>query len=70
MEEGNEFGAARAKAIANGDAWDRLKKVWKEIKVAMKEPDSGAILLPADIDYKQLVVPPEEAQFLCLLALN
>lgn len=72
LDYGNKFfasggkptGIASAKAIANGDAWDRLKKVWKEIKVAMKEPDSGAILLPADIDYKQLVVPPEEAQFL------
>jgi HK97 family phage portal protein len=53
-----------AKGPLTSDSWGRLKEVWKQAAVALKSAENKTLLLPAELDYTSMTVPPEEAQFL------
>lgn len=62
---GKPTGIVSAKSINNADAFEKLLGVWNKIKQRLNSSeDGGAILLPADLDYKPITVSPEDAQFL------
>ncbi|MBC2655085.1 phage portal protein [Pseudomonas sp. MSSRFD41] len=46
------------------DAWERLKRVWRDAAGALKRSDNKTLLMPAELDYKALTIAPEDAQFL------
>lgn len=46
------------------DGWERLKTAWKSAVTRLASSENKTLLLPADLDYKALTIPPEEAQFL------
>jgi HK97 family phage portal protein len=69
---GNKFfgGGGRPTAIVgskgnmNKETWGFLKTAWSEAKNKLRDEDNSTLLLPADIEYKQLTIAPEDAQFL------
>ncbi len=48
----------------NKDSWTRLKDAWKSAAAALKREENKTLLLPADLEYQRITIPPEEAQFL------
>lgn len=46
------------------EAWERLKSAWRQAAARLRDSENKTLLLPADLDYKALTIPPEEAQFL------
>ncbi|MFW8589826.1 phage portal protein [Glaciecola sp. 2405UD65-10] len=61
---GRPTGLVTTKGALNTDSWGRLKEIWKKSATALKTSENKTLLLPHDLDYKSLTVPPEEAQFL------
>ncbi|BDM64547.1 histone H1 [Shewanella sp. NFH-SH190041] len=53
-----------AKSALNKDSWGILKDAWKSAKNALKRDDNTTLLLPTELEYKSLTIPPEDAQFL------
>ena len=53
-----------AKTALNKESWGLLKEAWKTAKNALKRDDNTTLLLPAELEYKSLTIPPEDAQFL------
>ena len=52
------------KGILNKESWGFLKTAWDTAKNKLRDEDNNTLLLPADIEYKQLTIAPEDAQFL------
>ena len=48
----------------NKESWGFLKTAWDTAKNKLRDEDNNTLLLPADIEYKQLTIAPEDAQFL------
>tara|TARA_R110001583_G_scaffold21308_3_gene80867 strand:+ start:20092 stop:21291 length:1200 start_codon:yes stop_codon:yes gene_type:complete len=69
---GNKFfgGGGRPTAIVgpkgalNKESWGWLQTAWKAATTKLRNEDNSTLLLPADMDYKQLTIAPEDAQFL------
>lgn len=71
---GNEFFAGggratgvltlKAGSVTNKELWESFKSYWKKATQSLKSSDNKTLLLPADLDYKSLTIPPEDAQFL------
>ncbi|ELT99911.1 hypothetical protein CAPTEDRAFT_194622, partial [Capitella teleta] len=60
---GRATGLVTPKSPLNKDSWNMLKTAWNAAKLAFRET-GGEILLPADLDYKAMTIPPNEAQFI------
>ena len=61
---GRPTGIVTVKGLLNKDSWGLLKEFWKKSASALKSSENKTLLMPHDLDYKSLTVPPEEAQFL------
>ncbi|KXJ51889.1 MAG: phage portal protein [Neptuniibacter sp. Phe_28] len=71
---GNQFFAGGGRAtgvltlknggVSNKDLWASFQNYWNKAKRALKDSDNKTLMLPADLDYKSLTIPPEDAQFL------
>ncbi|GLS83229.1 portal protein [Paraferrimonas haliotis] len=53
-----------AKGQLNKESWNILKTAWKQAKRALRDEDNNTLMLPAELDYNQLTIAPEDAQFL------
>ena len=60
---GRATGLVTPKSQLNKDSWSMLKTAWNAAKLAFRET-GGEILLPAELDYKAMTIPPNEAQFI------
>lgn len=61
---GRPTGIASVKQGIGKDSWERLKERWKRAKGDLAKSENRTLLLPAEIDYRSITVPPEDAQFL------
>ena len=61
---GRPTGLVSVKNDLNKDSWERLKSTWREAVNKLRSSDNKTLMLPADLDYKSITVPPEDAQFL------
>ncbi|MGO3214776.1 MAG: phage portal protein [Halomonas sp.] len=61
---GRPTGLVSVKNTLQKDSWDRLKNAWREAVNKLRSSDNKTLLLPADLEYKSITVPPEDAQFL------
>lgn len=52
------------KGTVSGDGWSSLKEMWKAVRGELRSDESKTLLLPGDVDYKPMTVPPEDAQFI------
>ena len=60
---GRATGLVTPKTTLNKDSWALLKEAWKKAKASFRN-DGGEILLPAELQYQAMTIPPEEAQFI------
>lgn len=63
-QNGRPSALVTAKGNLTKESWERLKERWRQATSALRQEDNKALLLPAELDYHQITVPPEEAQFL------
>lgn len=52
------------KGSLNKEGWERLKDRWRSAKNRLRDEDNSTLLLPAELEYHQLTIAPEDAQFL------
>ncbi|APC45963.1 portal protein [Halomonas phage QHHSV-1] len=64
MGGGRATGLVTVKNALQKDSWERLKTAWQAAVARLKTSENKTLMLPADLDYKSLTIPPEEAQFL------
>ncbi|MDI5890611.1 phage portal protein [Halomonas rhizosphaerae] len=64
MGGGRATGLVTVKNTLQKDSWERLKTAWQAAVARLKTSENKTLMLPADLDYKSLTIPPEEAQFL------
>ena len=64
MGGGRATGIVTVKNTLQADTWERLKTAWQAAVTRLKTSENKTLMLPADLDYKSLTIPPEEAQFL------
>ncbi|WP_417315684.1 phage portal protein [Cycloclasticus pugetii] len=67
---GRPTGLVTVKNQLQKDSWDRLKTAWNNAVSKLKASENKTLMLPADLDYKSITVPPEDAQFLETRKLN
>lgn len=60
---GRATGLITPKQKLEEKSWKLLKTAWNAAKAAFRET-GGEILLPAELDYTALTIPPNEAQFI------
>ena len=60
---GRATGLVTPKASLNKDSWKLLKEAWRAAKNAFRDT-GGEILLPSELTYQAMSIPPEEAQFI------
>lgn len=60
---GKPTGLITPKGSLNTASWKMLKDAWKLTKDLFKET-GGEILLPSELTYQAMTIPPEEAQFI------
>lgn len=51
------------KGVVSGDGWKSLKEMWSSVKRELRSDGSKTLLLPGDVEYRPMTVPPEDAQF-------
>lgn len=61
---GRPTGVLTVKGDLSKDSWTRLKEFWKGAVSRLVDSKNKTLLLPADLDYRALTIPPEAAQFL------
>lgn len=61
---GRPTGIVTVKNQLQKDSWDRLKSAWNSAIGRLKSAENKTLMLPADLDYKSITIPPEDAQFL------
>lgn len=61
---GKPSGIVSLKGALNADSWNRFKEVWKKAKAQFATDSNNTLLLPAELDYNTVSIPPEDAQFL------
>lgn len=67
---GRPTGIVGVKTQLQKDSWDRLKSAWQEAVNRLRSSENKTLMLPADLDYKSITIPPEDAQFLETRKLN
>lgn len=67
---GRASGLVTPKGDLGVEAWARLKDVWGKAVARLATSKNKTMLLPADLLYQQLMVAPEEAQFIETRKLN
>lgn len=60
---GRPTGLVTPKGQLKSDTWELFRKAWTSSKAAFKDI-GGEIVLPAEVAYSSLTIPPEEAQFI------
>ncbi|MGX5913943.1 phage portal protein [Aliidiomarina sp. Khilg15.8] len=63
-QNGRPSALVTAKTPLVKDSWERLKSAWRDASVALRKEENKTLLLPADLEYNRITIPPEEAQFL------
>ena len=53
-----------AKGEYNKESWAALKTAWRAAKEALRSGDNNTLLLPSELAYSSITIPPEEAQFI------
>ncbi|MDR5858208.1 phage portal protein [Halomonas eurihalina] len=61
---GRPTGLVTVKNTLQKDSWERLKDTWQKSVSRLKGSENKTLMLPADLDYKSITIPPEDAQFL------
>lgn len=61
---GKPTGIISLKSAINSDSWARFKELWKKAKSQFETDNNNTMLLPAEVDYSAISIPPEDAQFL------
>jgi len=61
---GRPTGVLTVKGDLSVPGWERLKEFWKKAVSRLVQSENKTLLLPADLDYRALTIPPEAAQFL------
>lgn len=61
---GRPTGILTVKGDLNKDSWGRLREFWTRAVSRLIQSENKTLLLPADLDYRALTIPPEAAQFL------
>ena len=61
---GRPTGIVTVKNQLQKDSWERLKAAWNSAVGRLKSAENKTLMLPADLDYKSITIPPEDAQFL------
>ncbi|AZS78584.1 phage portal protein [Achromobacter spanius] len=61
---GRPTGILTVKGDLNKDTWGRLREFWSKAVSRLIQSENKTLLLPADLDYRALTIPPEAAQFL------
>lgn len=61
---GKPTGILSAKGQLNDKSFASLVDFWKKAKSALQQDTNKTLLLPADLDYKSITIPPSDAQFL------
>lgn len=67
---GRPTGLVTVKTPLQKDSWERLKSAWNNTVSRLKASENKTLMLPADLDYKSITIPPEDAQFLETRKLN
>jgi HK97 family phage portal protein len=67
---GRPTGLVTVKNQLEKASWERLKTAWNSAVGRLKASENKTLMLPADLDYKSITVPPEDAQFLETRKLN
>ncbi len=67
---GRPTGLVTVKNSLQKDSWERLKTAWNNAVSKLKASENKTLMLPADLDYKSITIPPEDAQFLETRKLN
>ena len=67
---GRPTGLVSVKNTLQKASWERLKKAWDTAVGRLKTSENKTLMLPADLDYKSITIPPEDAQFLETRKLN
>ncbi|MDW5376832.1 phage portal protein [Halomonas sp. HP20-15] len=67
---GRPTGLVSVKNDLREDSWNRLKSAWQAAVGRLRTSDNKTLMMPADLDYKSITVPPEDAQFLETRKLN
>lgn len=67
---GRPTGLVSLKTPLQKDGWERLKETWNNAVSRLKASENKTLMLPADLDYKSITIPPEDAQFLETRKLN
>ena len=67
---GRPTGLISVKDSLQKDSWERLKTAWNNAVSKLKASENKTLMLPADLDYKSITIPPEDAQFLETRKLN
>lgn len=70
MGGGRPTGLVTVKNQLQKDSWERLKGAWNSAVTRLKTSENKTLMLPADLDYKSITIPPEDAQFLETRKLN
>lgn len=60
---GRATGLVTPKTSLNKETWGMLKTAWNSAKQAFRET-GGELLLPAELTYQAMTIPPNEAQFI------
>ncbi|WP_257282120.1 phage portal protein [Endozoicomonas sp. ISHI1] len=60
---GRATGLVTPKSSLSKENWGLLKQAWKSAKATFRD-DGGEILLPSELEYQAMTIPPEEAQFI------
>ncbi|KWU16252.1 phage portal protein [Achromobacter xylosoxidans] len=61
---GRPTGILTVKGDLKTDSWNRLRDFWNKAVARLIQSENKTLLLPADLDYRALTIPPEAAQFL------
>ncbi|NWN92289.1 phage portal protein [Marinobacter adhaerens] len=67
---GRPTGLVTVKNPLQKESWERLKGAWNNTVSRLKASENKTLMLPADLDYKSITIPPEDAQFLETRKLN
>lgn len=70
MGGGRPTGLVTVKNQLQKDSWERLKSAWNAAVTKLRTSENKTLMLPADLDYKSITIPPEDAQFLETRKLN
>lgn len=61
---GRPTGILTVKGDLKDTSWNRLRDFWTRAVSRLIQSENKTLLLPADLDYRALTIPPEAAQFL------